>query len=114
MFLGTFKLTVDGFRILLPGEILSEIGAREVILFLDEKKRRVIFYSHGSIETLSRSLPSDPGRLPVRMAKMLANGHRGRVDNKKRLSIPSDLAKKVGIERSCRLIGQGHFCVLKA
>lgn len=114
MFVGTFQLTVDRSRILLPEEILSEIGARAVILFLDEKKRRVIFYSQGSIETLSKNLPSDPDRLPGRMARMLANGRRGQVDKKKRLSIPGDLAKKVGIGKRCRLIGQGHFCVLKA
>lgn len=114
MFVGTFNLTVDRCRILLPPDIFSQIGASKIILFLDEKKRRVIFYGHGSIETFGKSLPSDADRLPARMARMLANGHRVRVDNKKRLSIPTDLAKKVGIAKMCRLIGQGHFCVLKA
>lgn len=114
MFVGTFKLTIDRSRVLLPKEIFAGIGARQVVLFLDEKKRQLVFYSQSSVDTLSKTLPSDPDKLARRMSMMLANGHVARVDNKKRLVIPSTVLEKVGIERNCYLIGQGHFCLLKA
>lgn len=114
MFVGTFKLAIDGSRIFLPKEIFSEVDPRNLILFCDEKKRQVVFYRKDSMESLIQTFPLNPDRISERLSKMLAKGHKSKVDSKRRLLIPNHHKKSVKLTQNCYLIGQGHFCVLKA
>lgn len=113
-FVGTYKLSIDNSRIVLPREVLSEIGSNELILFLNEKRRELFFYSQDSVKEFMKTVPLDPNRISRRMSRMLANAHKVQLDGKRRLMLPRSQRYNARLKDSCFLVGQGNLCVLKA
>ncbi len=113
-FVGTYKLSIDNSRIVLPKEVSSEIGSNELILFFNEKRREIFFYTGDSVKEFMKTVPLDPNRIPRRTSRMLASAHKAQLDGKRRLMLPKSQRDKARLSNSCSLIGQGNLCVLKA
>jgi DNA-binding transcriptional regulator/RsmH inhibitor MraZ len=113
VFVGTYPLYIDRGRIFVPKEILEEMKAPHIILFLDPDNQQLMFYDKMSLDELEKGLPLDPKQLSGHMSILLANGQKTVIDKKRRIVIPKAHLDGANLKTRCLLIGQGRFCILK-
>jgi DNA-binding transcriptional regulator/RsmH inhibitor MraZ len=111
MFVGRFKLSIDGSRIVLPKDIFNELGTRDLILFCNDQKE-IFFYNADSLKEFTKTISLDPQRIPKKVSRMLAEARKAHVDAKRRVTLPQQLMKAARLEQSCFLMGKAHSCVL--